>query len=183
MNAKQCCQTNAATCSDELSANDRREIEDRLAQIAFHGQPAIAQRLAELDREWSAGRVAKVLIAVGILLGLAAAVFISLWWLILPVVLGLMLLQYIGGRECWLTNVLKRVGLRSGIEIEHERWALKALRGDFHNLPTVHDRHHADDLSRLEGEGGIVHEEPPALHEENRAAVKEVLERVGTHIP
>ena len=150
------------------------------ARIAFEGGPAIAQRLAELDREWSAGRVAKVLVAAGIFIGLAGAVLVSLWSLVLPVLLGLILLQHLTSRECWLTQALRRLGLRSGIEIEHERWALKALRGDFHNLPIVYDRAHEDALVRLEGEGGITND-PPSLHEENLAAVKDVLERVDTH--
>jgi len=168
------------TCRDELSEKDRQQIADRLARIAYEGHPAIAQRLAELNHEWSAGRVAKVVVAAGILVGLAAAMFISLWWLALPVVLGLILLQHLVSRECWLTRALKPFGLRSGTEIEHERWALKALRGDFHNLPVVHDRADADALARLEGEGGIVYE-PPSLHEDNCAAVKDVLERVDVH--
>jgi len=180
MVAQNTSQPQSAACSDGLNDRDRQQIEDRLARIAFEGAPAIARRLAELDHEWSAGRVAKVLVAAGILAGLAAAVLLSLWWLVLPVLLGLMLLQHLATRENWLTHALKRLGLRSGLEIEHERWALKALRGDFHNLPIVYDRADEDALVRLEGEGGIT-DDPPSLHEENRAAVKDVLERVDTH--
>jgi hypothetical protein len=90
------------------------------------------------------------------------------------------MLQYLVSRQCWLTKFLKSVGVRYGTEIEHERLALKALRGDFHNLPVVFDRADADALARLEGEGGIA-DEPPPLHMQNRAAVKDMLERIDIH--
>ena len=89
--------------------------------------------------------------------------------------------QYLGSREGLLTRALKKLRLRSSVEIEHERFALKALRGDFHNLPVIYDRADEDALSRLEGEGGIVDAEPPSLSEDNRAVVKEVIDRVGAH--
>ena len=162
----------------DLADKERSRIEERLHQIAYGGQPAITQRLAQLDDEWSAGRVAKITVAAGILLGLAAAVLHSWWWLAVPVVLGLILLQYLTSRECWLTRGLKLLGLRSSVEIEHERFALKALRGDFHNLPVIYERADEDALSRMEGEGGIVNDTPPVLSEENRAAVKDVIERL-----
>jgi hypothetical protein len=177
----------AKTLSHPLEQSRRRHrmpdtnhlhTEERLLRIASEGKPAIDRRLRELDHEWSAGRVAKVIAAAGILVGLVAAVLISLWWLVLPVVFGLLLLQHVVSRDCWLTRALTALGLRSGIAIEHERCALKALRGDFRNLPIVYDRTDEDALARLADEGGIPEETPP-LHEENRAAVKDVLQRVS----
>ena len=47
------------------------------------------------------------------------------------------------------------MGFRSGSEIDHERLALKVLRGDFRHLPTVQESENKDDIARLEGEGGI----------------------------
>jgi hypothetical protein len=174
-------QFRSAACSDGLTDRQRQNIEERLHRIAFEGHAAIARRLAELDAEWSAGRVTKVAMAGGILLGLAAAVFVSLWWLIVPVALGLLLLQHLASRECWLTSALKPLGLRSGCEIEHERFALKALRGDFDNLPIVYDQADEDALSRMEGEGGNIVDDPPSLSDLSRAAVKEVIDRVHAH--
>jgi hypothetical protein len=179
MLAKHASQLRASTCPETLTEKDRRRIEDRLAHIAFEGHPAIDRRLAELAREWSAGRLAKVIAAAGILAGLAAAVCVSLWWLAVPVMLGLLLSQNLVSRHSWLTRIVKGLGVRSAIEIEHERLALKALRGDFQHLPAVYDRADADALARLEGEGGIADE--PTLHARNRAAVKDVLERIDSH--
>ena len=81
----------------------------------------------------------------------------------------------------WMTRALKQFGLRSSVEIDHERMALRALRGDFHNLPVVYERAEEEALARLEGEGGIVNDDPPALVDGNRAAVKDVMDRVKAH--
>jgi hypothetical protein len=47
------------------------------------------------------------------------------------------------------------MGYRTGFEVDQEKMALKVLRGDFRHLPTLHDVESRDDISRLEGEGGI----------------------------
>jgi hypothetical protein len=47
------------------------------------------------------------------------------------------------------------MGFRTSSEIDQEKMALKVLRGDFRSLPTVLDVEKRDDISRLEGEGGI----------------------------
>jgi hypothetical protein len=159
------------------TSNGRQAMEDRLHQIASEGSPAIERRLHELDREWSAGRAAKVVTAAGILSGLVAARYAGRWALAVPAACGVILLQHLTSRESWLTAALKQLGLRSGCEIERERCALKALRGDFTHLPVVYDRVDADALARLEGEGGIS-ADPPPIAEANRAAIQEVLERV-----
>ena len=43
----------------------------------------------------------------------------------------------------------------SDAEIDQEKFALKALRGDFRGLPTIQEIENKDDIMRLEGEGGI----------------------------
>jgi hypothetical protein len=81
---------------------------------------------------------------------------LSLWFLILPAVSGLLLLSYLFGRTSGLGILFHRMGYRSGFEVDREKMALKVLRGDFRHLPTVHDIESREDISRLEGEGGIV---------------------------
>lgn len=130
-------------------------LEQRLACLADAGPQAIDDRLAELDREWTAGRVTKATIGVGLVVGVALAALFSRWWLILPAVGGVSLLQYLFTRTSWLGKVFHEVGYRTGFEVDQEKIALKVLRGDFRHLPTVHDIESHDDISRLEGEGGI----------------------------
>ena len=154
--------------------------EDVLAQVVYAGPAAIDLRLAQLDQEWTIGRSVKVIAALGVLTGLIFAFYVSPWWLMLPAVMGVLLLQYAFSRHSLLTHFFRGFDLRHSIEIEHERLALKALRGDFRNLPTVYDRNDHEALARMEGEGG-----PPAgattqelPKPDTKAAVAQVMEMV-----
>ena len=151
-------------------------LEKRLACLADAGPQAISDRLDYLEREWSAGRMTKATIGVLILLGLALmALTANPWWLVLPAIGGLFLLQYLFSRQSWLGATFHEMGFRSGAEIDHEKFALKALRGDFKNLPTVHELESKDDISRLEGEGGIA-VDPEESKPDTKDVVKEVLQ-------
>ena len=157
----------------ELSTDtEKLEIEDRLALLATEGRSAIDRRLAELDREWHAGRLSRVLLACGILVGLGLGVLLSAWYLLIPAVLALLQLG-----QGWLPDLRLGflIGLRNRTDIEHERFALKAIRGDFNHLPSVHDREEETDIARLEGEGGLAGN-PIDFTDENRAAIHEVLQ-------
>jgi len=149
-------------------------LESRLAQLADGGPAAIDDRLRQLEDEWSAGRVAKATLAVVILVGTVLAMAVNPWWGLLPVVAGLFLLQHLFTRDSWVTRAYQGAGFRTGCEIDHEKFALKTLRGDFRHVPTLHDIEAADDISRLEGEGGIVIE-ADASKVDPRSAVKEAI--------
>jgi hypothetical protein len=158
-----------AGCSSKLT------LEERLACLADAGPQAITDRLNELDKEWSAGRVTKVTIGLVIVIGLALAVVAGPWWLILPAFGALFLLQYLFSRMSWLGAMYRELGFRSGADIDQEKFALKALRGDFHLLPTVHQIENKEDISRLEGEGGIALD-PEDEKPDTKQVVKNVIE-------
>jgi hypothetical protein len=130
-------------------------LEMRLACLADAGPQAITDRLNELEREWSAGRVTKAALGLMIIAGLVPAVVLSPWWLVLPALGGLFLAQYLFTRSSLLGAFFRAVGFRSGADIDQEKFALKVLRGDFRQLPTCHEIENKEDISRLEGEGGI----------------------------
>jgi len=158
-----------------VAACRTHDLECRLAKIADSGPAAINDRLAQLDKEWSAGRGSKAALAVIILTGTVLTLTLSWWWVILPTAAGLFLLQDLVAQTPWMVRVFQEAGYRSRADIEHEKFALRTLRGDFRHLPTVHDIEDHDDISRLEGEGGIVVE--PAAHKiDAREAAKEVIE-------
>src|SRR5262249_3197329 len=137
------------------ATEEHRQTARTVANVVYDGPEAIEKRLTELDHEWTAGRVIKVASGLGIIVGLGLAAIVHVAWLTLPVAIGLLLLQYAVSRHSVLTWVLGSAGIRTGTDVEHERIALKALRGDFRNLPTVFDKADRDALARLEGEGGI----------------------------
>ncbi|HVK18582.1 MAG TPA: hypothetical protein VM533_16730 [Fimbriiglobus sp.] len=146
----------------------------RLKQVIDGGPDAITERLCQLEREWTTGRASKATAGIMIVAGLALTAVFNPWWLVLTAAGGLLLLPYLFGRRSPLGYVFHALGLRTGTEIEQEKVALKALRGDFQNLPTAQQVVNQDDISRLEGEGGIVYEpqEAPITADD---AVQEVI--------
>lgn len=155
--------------------NDQTQLETRLACLADAGPQAISDRLAQLDREWSAGRMTKATIGVLIVVGLGLTALAGPWWMILPAVGGFFLLQYLFSRTSWLGATFQEMGFRSGAEIDQEKFALRTLRGDFKHLPTVHEIESKEDISRLEGEGGIAID-PEEAKSDVKEVVKEVLQ-------
>jgi hypothetical protein len=147
--------TNVTTARDNKGCAQLDTLEKRLACIADAGPQAIEDRLAELETEWSAGRVTKVVIGLLLIAGFALTALLNPWWLILPAVGGLFLLQYCFSRRSWLGMAFQMMGFRTSSDIDQEKMALKVLRGDFRSLPTILDVEKRDDISRLEGEGGI----------------------------
>jgi hypothetical protein len=121
----------------QTSEAARRRIERRLAmRVGYHAmRPGeIDARLAELDREWHVDRTlqanAATLSLVGILLGAALD---RRWFLLLAAVAGFLLQHALQG-WCPPLPVLRRIGVRTAEEIAQERYALKALRGDFEGV-------------------------------------------------
>jgi hypothetical protein len=172
---------NALTGTAAPCTADRKPCSpEALAEIVYAGPAAIDLRLSQLEQEWTIGRAVKVTAALAILAGMALAYYLNSWWLLLPSLTGVLLLQYAVSRHSLLTELFRQFGLRHSIEIEHERLALKALRGDFRNLPTVYDRADDEALARMEGEGG-----PPSgamdselLKPNTKVVVSQVLETV-----
>lgn len=128
----------------------------RLKQVIEAGPEAIEQRLAELDREWTSGRAAAATAGVLIVVGLVLAIALGPWWLLVTALGGVMMLTYLFARRPIAGSIFHVLGFRMRDEIDQERLALKALRGDFCNIPSVHQIEDADAITRLEGEGGMV---------------------------
>lgn len=158
--------TKTPRCSDDL--------ECRLRKLAEAGPSAIDERLAHLERTWTAGRASKASVGIMIVLGLFLGLTVNPYWLLLPLACGVILAEYLVRRQSVLGGLFRGLGLPSGADVEQEKLALKALRGDFKHLPTVHQIVDDDDISRLEGEGGIVYES-----DEPRADPADVVKEVG----
>jgi hypothetical protein len=119
---------------DHTSNKVNQQIEDRTASKAayYADHPElIDRRLEELDREWDIERWLQMNSAVLTVAGLALAAFHDRRWLILPVGVQLFFMQH--GLQGWCPPVpaFRRMGVRTLREIEAERNALRALRGDF----------------------------------------------------
>lgn len=119
-----------AHTAETVNARIDREMRQRVRDLA--AQPArIPDRLRQLDAEWDIERAIEANAATLALAGVVLGYFASPYWLILPALVTIFLLQHAVQGWCPPVPVLRRFGFRTIYEIDHERYALKALRGDF----------------------------------------------------
>jgi hypothetical protein len=123
--------------ADHVNERVRHDTEKRI-EFYMTRPELIDQRLAELDREWDVERLIEIeaptMSITGLLLGMA----VSRKWLMVPLFAqSMMFLHAVQG---WypLLPLFRRMGIRTEREIAIERYALKAIRGDFEEV--AHDQ-------------------------------------------
>lgn len=123
------------------SVNEKIELRTQMSiQKAYAGGPdTINRRLDKLDHEWDVERCLETGAASLSLLGAALGTTTDRRWFALPVVVAGFLMQHALQGWCPPLPVLRRLGVRTADEINQERYALKALRGDFNNLDSSTD--------------------------------------------
>jgi hypothetical protein len=109
----------------------RRQTETNISRCARAGPAAIERRLRELDREWDIERVLEANAASLAFAGVALGALIDRRFLILPALVTGFLLQHALQGWCPPVPLFRHLGVRTAAEIDEERYALKALRGDF----------------------------------------------------
>lgn len=107
-----------------------------VAKHAAEGPEAIERRLRELDAEWDVERVLETMAPTFTLVGLTLGITVNRKWLAVPALVNAFFLQHAIQGWCPPLPLLRRLGFRTAREIDMERTALKALRGDFRNIPT-----------------------------------------------
>jgi hypothetical protein len=120
--------------SAEINERNQRQTEARVAWLAGAGPAAIEHRLEELDREWDIERFIETVAPTISLTGIALGATVNRKWLLLPTVVLGFLIQHALQGWCPPIPVLRRMGVRTIEEINEERFALKALRGDFEHV-------------------------------------------------
>ena len=93
-------------------------------------------RLQHLDSEWDIERCLQVNASVLVMLGVFLGTRVDRRFLALPAAVFAFLGQHALQGWCPPLPVMRRMGIRTQREIERERFALKALRGDFDDLST-----------------------------------------------
>lgn len=121
----------ARNTADRVNERIERRTLESVAGCAAAGPAEIEQRLEELDREWDIERTLEANAASLALVGLGLGTFVSRRFLALPAVVAGFLLQHALQGWCPPVPLFRRLGVRTQAEIERERYALKALRGDF----------------------------------------------------
>jgi hypothetical protein len=130
-----------------INERNHREMQQRLAYCAGHPE-WIDQRLRELDQEWDIERALQANASTLAFTGVVLSLLGGRKWLLLPLVVTGFLFQHALQGYCPPLPVLRRLGFRTAREIDEERFALKTLRGDFRDLPEVHNGH-AEQLDQV----------------------------------
>jgi hypothetical protein len=115
--------------AETINRRIAEETEERIRHYAARPQQ-IDRRLKELDEEWDMERTLETNAAGVALLGTVLGA-INKRFLLLPGLVAGFLLQHALQGWCPPVPLFRRAGVRTATEIERERYALKALRGDF----------------------------------------------------
>lgn len=130
--------TTATRVSSNTCPETNEEIRDwtdrSVAKAAAGGLHAIERRLAELDEEWDIERCIETMAPSFSLLGMLMGATVNRKWFLFPAVVQTFLLQHALQGWCPPVSVLRALGVRTAEEIHEERYALKALRGDFRGV-------------------------------------------------
>ena len=126
------------------SSESNSKIDDQLlnhVRSYSNGTPEeISDRIKQLDQEWDIERTLETNMSLIALTGLALGVFINLYWLILPAIVLLFFLQHALQGWCPPIPLFRMLKVRTRPEIDREKYALKALRGDFDNLSYIDEQ-------------------------------------------
>lgn len=123
-----------AHTSQEFLAQIDHEIEERVQFYATQPKSIISERIDELEREWDIERVLETNASALAFTGLALGISVNKKWFWLTGGVLAFLFQHAVQGWCPPVPLLRRAGVRTRGEIELERYALKALRGDFENV-------------------------------------------------
>ena len=137
----------------------QRRIRESLEQHLDAHPEMLERRLSELDREWDTDRAMETTYSTAILAGAALSTLNSKWRLLSCAAAASLLSHALFGLDP-LLPLYRRWGFRTSTEIDYERYALKAVRGDFRHLTNFKKIEDRDAISRFEGEGGPAYDHP-----------------------
>jgi len=130
-----------ATSAMRVPANTSPESQDRINRqlrinvdyFARHPDQ-IDRRLKELDDEWDIERVLETGSSAVTLAGLTLSILRRRRWILLSLAVQGFFMQHALQGWCPPLPLLRRLNFRTRREIDQERYALKALRGDFRDI-------------------------------------------------
>ncbi|HET9882586.1 MAG TPA: hypothetical protein VFS81_12600 [Candidatus Binatia bacterium] len=139
--------------SDRVRANTATEINEKIDRqimesVRFYSgmsEDKITQRIHDLEREWDMERLLETNASALAFTGLVLGVIRNKKWLFLPGIVLPFLLQHAVQGWCPPVPLFRRLGVRTREEIEREKFALKALRGDFEEIDSLRRGEEAED--------------------------------------
>lgn len=117
--------------ADELNRKIEQQSRVSIAGAALAGQHLIDERLRLLDHEWDTERTLQTNFATVTIAGLIIGFLISRPWRLLGGLAAGFMIQHSLQGWCPPLPLIRRLRFRTAREIDRERYALKAMRGDF----------------------------------------------------
>ena len=125
--------------SRQVNRRIEEETERRVFQAATAADTTISRRIDQLEKEWDMERWletnASALAFAGVLLGLT----LNRKFFAIPAIVLPFLFQHAVQGWCPPVPAFRRLGVRTRKEIDAEKYALKAVRGDFDDLPPANN--------------------------------------------
>lgn len=128
-----------AHTADDVNVEIEQAARRRVMRAAGQSEAAISRHIEDLDAEWDIERWletnASALAFTGTILGL----FVNKKFFAIPCLVLPFLFQHAVQGWCPPVPIFRRKGVRTRHEIDTEKFALKALRGDFDNVAGADD--------------------------------------------
>lgn len=134
-----------ANTATEINAKIDRKITESVRFYSGKSEDKITQRIHDLEREWDMERLLETNASALAFTGLVLGVIRNSKWLFLPGIVLPFLLQHAVQGWCPPVPLFRRLGVRTREEIEREKFALKALRGDFEEIDSLRRGEEAED--------------------------------------
>jgi hypothetical protein len=120
--------------SDKLNAAIDETILLNIKKYAGKSSEEISLRIKTLDKEWDIERVLDLTMSAMALCGITLSLLFSKYSIILPILLLLFFIWHSFQGWCPPVPILRFFKIRTRPEIDREKYALKAMRGDFKGL-------------------------------------------------
>jgi hypothetical protein len=121
-----------------LEASNKSDIQTlKNINHYYQNRGAIDQRLMDLEEEWDIERMLEFNAAAWAMIGVTFGITRSRLWLLLALGAGALLAGQALQGNSPAVPLLRKLGFRTKAEIDKEKYALKALRGDFRYLLDV----------------------------------------------
>lgn len=123
-----------AHTSNRVNERIRMQARRRLLEAATETPAQITERIHKLEQEWDIERYLAMNASALAFTGVVAGLLVDKKFFVIPCLVLPFLFQHAVHGWCPPIPVLRRRGIRTQKEIDEEKFALKALRGDFAEL-------------------------------------------------
>jgi len=137
-------QAHTAEC---VNQRIQEQAERRIIEAAIDSKARLSERIRNLENEWDIDRLLEMNASAIAFSGVAFGLLVNRKFFAIPCFILPFLFLYATKGWCPPIPILRRLGIRTRHEIDDEKFALKALRGDFDDLdddaiPASHRGHH-----------------------------------------